>query len=142
MGVRVEAAVCQPNLRYAASEGQGSCFLRQAEGAELLAFTEDGKLAEPHRWLKITGKAKTLTYHPQSNYIKVTQSMDQASSTPIGGLMILQLSSNADASWVAGRAGKSLGIQVLQERERYLCPTCPPILHQADGPDYLAASLA
>ncbi|AEO62736.1 a7a00d74-23ed-40b3-b396-66e89ef3a581 [Thermothielavioides terrestris] len=117
MGVRVEAAVCQPNLRYAASEGQGSCFLRQAEGAELLAFTEDGKLAEPHRWLKITGKAKTLTYHPQSNYIKVTQSMDQASSTPIGGLMILQLSSNADASWVAGRAGKSLGIQVLQERE-------------------------
>ncbi|KAL2019619.1 hypothetical protein VTK56DRAFT_9434 [Thermocarpiscus australiensis] len=113
---RVEAAVCQPNLRYLGAGGQSPCILRPTGATELRAFTPDDNPAEPYEWLKITKKAKTLNYHPESRFIKISQSTDQA-SIQIGALMVLKFFSQEDASRVADWARETLRINVLQEAD-------------------------
>jgi len=120
--VGVQAAVCLPNLRYEAGNGQDPCFLRPTDDCELRAFTEDGHSAEPFDWLKITRKARTLTFHPESNYIKIHQAADQTSSTTIGGLMVLKFRDSGGAHWVADWAGENLDVQVVREKDRYYWP--------------------
>ncbi|KAH6637027.1 hypothetical protein F5144DRAFT_601717 [Chaetomium tenue] len=116
-GVDVIAAVCQPNFRFVASNGQNNCFLRPTDGAELRVFTHESLPAEPYQWLKITGKANTLFYHPDSNLIKLNQSMDQT-SIRIGGLMVIKLRSNADALWVVDWVREHLTVRVALEEEK------------------------
>ncbi|KAK3308742.1 uncharacterized protein B0T15DRAFT_500513 [Chaetomium strumarium] len=117
-GARVQAAVCQPSLRYLEGDRPSHCILRPADGPELRVFTEDGGQAEPYHWLKITGKVKTLTYHPESNIIKIKQATDQTLSPPIGQSMVLKFATNADASWVAEWAAGNLTIEVTKEMDR------------------------
>ncbi len=123
LDIALQAAVCLPNLRYVADAGPPSCFLRPTHGPELRAFTEDGNLAESLGWLKISGKARTLTYHPESHLIKINQATDQTSPTSIGGLMLLKLRSIADAlcvvDWVRGNLKP---VQLVPERDRYCFP--------------------
>ncbi|KAK4242250.1 hypothetical protein C8A03DRAFT_29511 [Achaetomium macrosporum] len=117
-GAHVQAAVCEPNLRYLEGDESTRCILRPTDGPELRFFTKDGSQAEPYHWLKITEKAKTLSYHPEINIVKINQPMDQAFSTTIGGLMVLKFATNADASWVADWAAEKLKIEVIQEMNR------------------------
>jgi sentrin-specific protease 7 len=118
-GVRVQAAMCEPNLRYLDGDGPSPCILRSTDSPELRVFTEDGGQAEPYHWLKITEKAKTLTFHPDINVVKINQATDHAFSTQIGQLMVLKFATNADASRVAKWAAKNLNIEVLEETNRY-----------------------
>ncbi|KAH6845554.1 hypothetical protein B0I37DRAFT_188184 [Chaetomium sp. MPI-CAGE-AT-0009] len=115
-GVSVAGAVCQPNFEFVANNSHGSCFLRPTDGPALRVFTDQTRPAEPYHWLKITGKANTLVHHPDSNLIKLSQSMDQA-SVPIGGLMLIKLSSNAEASWVVEWVRKHLTVHVVRAKE-------------------------
>lgn len=117
-GVRIQAAVCEPNLRYNFMDEQ-PCFLRPT-GTELRVFTQEGNEAEPCDWLKVTKRTKSLVYHPESNLVKINQAMDPSAS--IGRLMLLRFRSNTDASWVAKWARDSLGAKVIQEQDRYCCP--------------------
>ncbi|KAL2134470.1 hypothetical protein VTI74DRAFT_116 [Chaetomium olivicolor] len=126
-GVRVESAVCEPNLRW---DGQTPCVLRQTNGSELRAFTDDGAPAESYGWLKIAGKAKTLTFHPETNIIKVTQATDQSSSTPIGRAMTIKFRSCAEALRVAEWAQNHLGIRVTQESDMSKLPVTHDKLFQ------------
>ncbi|KAK4104768.1 cysteine proteinase [Parathielavia hyrcaniae] len=114
-GIGVAAAVCQPNHRYMPGDGQSSCFLRQTDILELRAFMGDGNKAEPYEWLKITKKAKGLFYNPDSDLIKVNQSLDQASSIPIGGTLFLKLRSNAEALDLANWARHNPDIRVVKQ---------------------------
>jgi sentrin-specific protease 7 len=118
-GFAVQAAVCQPNLRYGVGNGQGPCFLQPTPDTELRVFTDDGSKAEPYGWLKVTAKAKTLAYHPESNLIRINQATDQASSATIGALMMLKLCSNAESSRVIRWARDNLSVRVIEEKERY-----------------------
>ncbi len=123
LNVRVEAAVCQPNLRFVADKEQSSCFLRPSDdGLELRAFMESGSTAGPYPWLKITGKTRTLTYHPASNLIKINQSNDQTLAISIGALMVIRLGSSSEAVQVADWARGDSRIHVVQEKTRYGCP--------------------
>ncbi|KAL2157571.1 hypothetical protein VTH06DRAFT_5949 [Thermothelomyces fergusii] len=114
-GVGVQAAVCEPNLRYFVKEDQ-PCFLRPS-GMELRVFTRDGNEAEPCDWLKVTNKAKLLVHHPESSLIKINQAMDP--SALIGGLMMLKFRSPSDASWVVDWARDNLGLRLVQESESH-----------------------
>jgi len=131
LNVRVEAAVCQPNLRFMPDKAQSPCFLRPTDGQELRAFMESGNTAGPYPWLKITGKTRTLTYHPDSNLIKINQPMDQTLAISIGGLMVLQFASSADALQVADWARDNSRIHVMQEKDRYSYPisSAPSFAH-------------
>ena len=120
-GVRVYSAVCHPNLRYLPGDGQPPCFLRP-EATGLRVFAEDGSQAAPYDWLKITEKAKSLLHHPESNYVKISQALDQASPTKIGGLMVLGFFNKSDASWVVEWVRKNLKVDVIQEKDRYGWP--------------------
>jgi sentrin-specific protease 7 len=133
-GVSVAAAVCQPKFGFVAHNGQSSCFLRPTDGPELRVFTNESRPAEPYQWLKITGKTNTLSYHPDSNLIKLTQPMDQTSIL-IGGLMFIKFSSNAEASWVVEWVRKHLlTVRIVPEKEEYRCPTRLPYCScHADG---------
>ncbi|KAK3901851.1 hypothetical protein C8A05DRAFT_16022, partial [Staphylotrichum tortipilum] len=117
INVCVEAAVCQPNLRFVADKGQSPCFLRPTDGPELRAFMKSGNTAEPYPWLKITGKARTLTYHPDSNLIKISQPNDHTLAVSIGSLMILRLVSSAEAVQIAEWARDNSRIDVVQEED-------------------------
>ena len=119
----LHAAVCLPNLRYVADAGPASCFLRPAHGPELRAFTEDGEPAESLDWLKISGKAKTLTFHSGSHLIKISQATDQTSPTSIGGLMLLKFRSAVDALCAVNWVRDNLkAVQIVEEKDRYCCP--------------------
>ena len=119
----LQAAVCLPNLRYVADSGPASCFLRPTHGPELRAFTENGNPAESLGWLKISGKVKTMTYHPNSHLIKISQATDQTSSTSVGGLMLLKLRSITEASCVVDWVRENLKpVQLIEEKERYCFP--------------------
>ncbi|GAB1314240.1 Ubiquitin-like protease family profile domain-containing protein [Madurella fahalii] len=124
-GVLVVSAVCQPNFRYLPARGQKPCHLRRLTlDPELRAFTDDGHEAEPYQWLRITKRVKSLSYHPESNFIKIHQTMDQSSSIgPIGGMMVLKFRNHSDASWVTDWVRENLKIPCIQERERYGSPT-------------------
>jgi sentrin-specific protease 7 len=114
----VYSAVCHPDLRYLPGDGQPPCFLRP-EATELRVFAEDGSKAAPFDWLKITGKTKSLLHHPESNYVKISQALDQASPIKIGGLMVLGFFNTSDASWVVEWVRKNLKVDVIQEKDRY-----------------------
>ncbi|KAJ4306470.1 hypothetical protein N0V88_001273 [Collariella sp. IMI 366227] len=124
---RIDSAVCQPNLRW---DGQTPCLLQQVNGSELRAFTDDGNPAEPYDWLKIAGKVKSLSYHPDSDIIKIAQAMDQSSSVPVGSSMVVKFCSNADASWVAEWAQKHPAIRVIQEQDSSQTPSHTPVRAQ------------
>ncbi|KAK4127430.1 cysteine proteinase [Parathielavia appendiculata] len=111
-GVSVAAAVCQPNLRYMPNDRQSSCFLQPTDTSELRAFGDDGNKAQPYEWLKITAKAKSLAYNPESELVKVTQASDQASPISIGSMLFLKLRSSAEASEVVNWARDILNIRV------------------------------
>ncbi|KAK3986293.1 ubiquitin-like-specific protease 2 [Cladorrhinum sp. PSN332] len=109
----VKGAVCYTKLRYISvpgspdSEEQG-CFLQPpltATGPELRAFTKGGMTADPYKWLKITEKAKSLSYNPGSQYISISQAADP--SLGIGQTMVIKFSSPDTAAqvkkWVARR---------------------------------------
>jgi sentrin-specific protease 7 len=121
-GIGVAAAVCQPNFEFVAKDSHNSCFLRPTDGPELRVFTDETHPAEPYHWLKITGKANTLLYHPKSSLIKLSQSMDQA-SVPIGSLMFIKLRSSAEALWVVEWVRKHLAVRIIPAKEEYCCPT-------------------
>jgi hypothetical protein len=123
----VEAAVCLPNFRYTANDRQDLCFLRPNVAHELRAITKDGAPAESHEWLKITGKAKVLTFHPDAHIIKITQATDQASLTSIGGLMLLKFHDTSDALRVVDWVRDNLKVDIVREQDKYcflnkLCP--------------------
>lgn len=117
-GVRVYSAVCHPNFRYLPTHGEAPCFLRP-DGAELRAFAENGSPAVPFGWLKITGKARSLLHHPESNYLKINQAMDQSSPRKIGALMVLRFFNKLDAARVVGWVRENTKIDVIQEKDRY-----------------------
>lgn len=121
-GASVAAAVCQPKFRFVAHNSQSPCFLRPADGPELRVFTDESHPAEPYQWLKITGKTNTLSYHPDSSLIKLTQPMDQTSIL-IGGLMFIKFRSNAETLWVVEWVRKHLPtVRIVLEKEEYCCP--------------------
>ncbi|KAK4041688.1 hypothetical protein C8A01DRAFT_45227 [Parachaetomium inaequale] len=126
-GARVQAAVCEPNLRYLVNDGRKPCFLRPTNVPELRAVTHGNNPAEPSDWLKITGKAKSLAYHPESNIIRISQATDPSAS--IGRLMLLNFCSNDEASWVADWARKNLSMKIVRERERSWDKTNEEISH-------------
>ncbi|KXX75700.1 Ubiquitin-like-specific protease 2 [Madurella mycetomatis] len=120
-GVPVLSAVCQPNFRYLSDRGQSPYRLRRLTlDPELRAFTADGHEDEKYQWLRITKRVKSLVYHPQSNFIKISQTMDQSSSIgPIGGMMVIKFSDHSDALWVADWVRENLKVPCVQEKERY-----------------------
>jgi sentrin-specific protease 7 len=127
----VEAALCQPTFRYNARDGQRLCFLQETALTELRAFEDDGDKAEPYDWLKITAKAKSLAYHPDSVLVKVAQASDQASS--IGAVMYLKLRSNIEASGIVNWAHEALRIHVVQVESKYCAPRIALLSDHADG---------
>lgn len=121
-GFGVQSAVCQPNLRYGMGEGQAPCFLKPTIHGDLRAHTDDGSKAPPYEWLRITAKAKNLTYHPDSNLVKVNQAKDLSSPTTIGGLMMLKFCSSDEATQAVHWALDNLNqIKITLEEDRYGC---------------------
>ncbi|KAK3327254.1 hypothetical protein B0T19DRAFT_157633 [Cercophora scortea] len=109
ISVPISSAVCTPNHRYVAdlsSDGEGTakreknCYLRSQEGIpeQLCAFDENGIRLEEYSWLKITKKLAKLHHHPESNLLKVSQSLDPTAK--IGAKMVLKLFEPAHAAQV------------------------------------------
>ncbi|KAL2263483.1 hypothetical protein VTK26DRAFT_6599 [Humicola hyalothermophila] len=115
-GILVAGAVCQPNLRYCHVDEQSQTLLKP-QGAELRAFKIDGSLAGSFDWLKITKKAKSLHFHPNCSFLRISQATERTSSTQIGALLMLKLTSVADALHVADWARRNLNIKIVEESE-------------------------
>ncbi|KAK4169066.1 hypothetical protein QBC43DRAFT_330274 [Cladorrhinum sp. PSN259] len=114
-GFEVKAAVCQKTWRYIAGSG---CLLTpkvMATKMELRAFTKDGEQAEPFQWLKITEKVKTLSYSPDSPYIKITQATDE--NCGIGALMVVKFAASSTANRVKEWVQRSMPSVGLVEEE-------------------------
>ncbi|KAK3685517.1 hypothetical protein B0T22DRAFT_465858 [Podospora appendiculata] len=117
ISVPVLSAVCTPNHRYVAdlsggggggAERKSGCYLRSQEGTpeQLCAFDENGNRLEEYSWLKITKKLAKLHHHPESNLVKVSQSMDPTAK--IGSKMVLKLFEPAHAAQVVAWAKEAL----------------------------------
>lgn len=114
---RLVSAICCPRYIYSESAPLGSdedsplYFEPGDDGVDLYACTTEGQQALQSRWLKITrSTVRSITYNPESPYIKVMQRASQRED--IGASLLLKFADKDEASEVATWARTKLDLMV------------------------------